>query len=427
MNIVKRTLTSAFMRQNATLFVGTLLVSILNYLYYPVLGRLLETSQFGEVQVLVSFFLQLMMLLMVLTQVTTNIVANYQDETKKQRVIFELEKLAFMVSLGLLAVGSLLSWQLMQALQFQSPIPFVILLLAFTVTIPFTFRSGFLRGQQKFYEVSIGSIIGSASKIVASAALVVIGFGTIGAIGGLVIAQLLALIYTIHRARLGGFKTPADASYFTLPNFKLIMPELKYFGLVLSGSLAITIMYSIDVILVKYYFTPEEAGLYAAVATIARILFFLTVSIAQVLMPAVKLRHTGKTNMKILQKSTLLVGAIGGGALIVITLFPQLTMQILMGEKYLTYAHLLPLLGLAVYILSLLNLFVTYHLALRHYGVGIVTVSGAIITYILMLLFHGSLQQVVSSLFFGSIITLCLLGIWVGSKALKQNNRRREV
>lgn len=205
MERLKRIHRSPFMRQNATLFVGTLLVSILNYLYYPILGRLLDLQDFGEVQVLVSFFLQLMMLLMVLTQVTTNIVANNDNNGEKQAVILDLEKLALWVSFGLFALGSLLSWQLMQALQFQSPWPFILLLLAFVVTVPFTFRSGYLRGKQKFFDVSVASLVGSASKIIASAGLVLVGFGTIGAIGGLVVAQLLALAYTIYRARHWGF------------------------------------------------------------------------------------------------------------------------------------------------------------------------------------------------------------------------------
>jgi O-antigen/teichoic acid export membrane protein len=47
---------SDFLRQNAILFVGSLAVSVLNYAYYPVLGRLLKVEEFGEVQVLISLF-----------------------------------------------------------------------------------------------------------------------------------------------------------------------------------------------------------------------------------------------------------------------------------------------------------------------------------------------------------------------------------
>jgi O-antigen/teichoic acid export membrane protein len=47
---------------NGIFFVGSLVASVLNYLYYPVLGRMLHPAAFGESQTLVSMFLQVAML-----------------------------------------------------------------------------------------------------------------------------------------------------------------------------------------------------------------------------------------------------------------------------------------------------------------------------------------------------------------------------
>ncbi|HSE61656.1 MAG TPA: oligosaccharide flippase family protein, partial [Candidatus Saccharimonadales bacterium] len=162
--IVRLVRSSDFLRQNAILFVGSLLVSALNYAYYPVLGRLLSVEEFGEVQVLVSLFLQLTLFLVVLGQVTVNIVANYKDVRAKHEIIFELEKLALLLSGAVFVIGALFSWQLRNALHFESAWPFIVLLLTLIASVPLAFRSAYLRGQKKFSQVSVANIIGAVGK-----------------------------------------------------------------------------------------------------------------------------------------------------------------------------------------------------------------------------------------------------------------------
>ncbi len=47
-----------FLRHNAIFWSASLFVSFLNYLYYPVLGRLLDPTSFGETQTIISIFTQ---------------------------------------------------------------------------------------------------------------------------------------------------------------------------------------------------------------------------------------------------------------------------------------------------------------------------------------------------------------------------------
>ena len=61
---------SRFLRHNSVFFISAVAVGALNYLYYPIMGRLLNTAQFGEVQTLISLFLQIAIFLSVLGLVT---------------------------------------------------------------------------------------------------------------------------------------------------------------------------------------------------------------------------------------------------------------------------------------------------------------------------------------------------------------------
>src|SRR5262249_32510346 len=77
--LARRALASPFLRHNAVYFAGSLLVAFLNYLYYPVLGRLLQPADFGEVQAVISLFLQAGVFLQVLGTVTVGVFKKYPD------------------------------------------------------------------------------------------------------------------------------------------------------------------------------------------------------------------------------------------------------------------------------------------------------------------------------------------------------------
>lgn len=164
-NLLRSARRSQFLKDNAVYLFGSIAVGAFNYLYYPVLGRLLAPSAFGEVQTLVSLFLQLGIFLSVLGLVTVNIVANYKDEAQRNALVLEFEKLAFVLSLGLLALTIIFQSKLQEFLQFESPWPFVILMLSLVATVPFTFRGAFLRGKKRFGVAAISNVLGAAGKL----------------------------------------------------------------------------------------------------------------------------------------------------------------------------------------------------------------------------------------------------------------------
>ena len=411
---------SSFVRHNAIFFAGSVGVGALNYLYYPILGRMLPPAAFGEVQTLVSFFLQLTIFLTVLGLVTTNIAANYENADERNRVIFDLERIALAVSLALLVVSVLARHQLQQFFRFDDSMPFVVLVLAVVVSVPFTFRGAFVRGRHGFGVASISNLIASGVKILFSAGLVAMGLGTVGAIWGVTAAQCAALIYIAYWARRMGLTRSDGAKWTSKPNMTLLVPELKYAGLVLVTSLIITLQFSIDILVVKHYFDARTAGLYAGIATVARIIFFLTGSISQVLMPMVKMKNTAAENRALFKKSFGLLLLTGVPALLIFVFLPGAIVHILMGGQYAEFASLLPLLSVAIFIVAFVNLVVSYYMALRHYAIALVVIAGAAITYILMYFHHATLREVIVSLLLGSLSMLVVgAGLLAGRRLLK--------
>lgn len=415
---------NTFLKHNVIFLFGALAIGGLNYLYYPIMGRMLAPDNFGEVQVLFSLFAQITIFLNVLSLLTVNIVVNYADEAKRNRIILELEKLSIGISAVLVLATILCGTVLQDFFKFASGLPFVMLVLAVLVSTPLMFRTGYLRGHKRFGLVVLAGILSSVFDIIFSIVLVKAGYGTTGAILGLALAQIIACGFAMYIARRHGFTESLRRNFWRLPDLKLILPELKYAGLVFVGSLAITGLYSIDTIAVKHYFDAHTAGLYAGIATIARIIFFVTASIAQVLLPSIKLQHSKAENQQVLLKSFIMLVVIGGVALVGCTVLSRFTIETLMGSTYLPYANLLPRLSLVVFIISLLNLFILYHIALRRYEIAAIVAVGVALTFGLLLLHHESLRAVVDSLLYGSLGLMALLGIWTASKSKHLSFRR---
>jgi O-antigen/teichoic acid export membrane protein len=349
-----------------------------------------------------------------LSLVTVTIVANATDDKQRNTLVLEFEKLGLVIGLVLLGMTLLFQSQLKAFLHFESSWPFVLLALSVVATVPFTLRGAFLRGKQKFGLASAANLAAAGAKLLASATLVALGLGTAGAIGGLVLAQSVACALVIGWTVRLGLRPAQTNRAGRLPDLRLLLPELKYALLVLVVSLVITVQYSIDIVVIKHYFDAHTAGLYAGIASAARIIFFLTASIALVLMPAVRLRNTAAENRTLLLKSLALFAALAVPALLLFMLFPKFIVGTLMGSSYEDMAGLLPRLSLAVFVISALNLFVAYYLALRRYGIAAVTVLGGLITYTLMLANHGSVTAVVNGLLIGSTVMFGLLLLWAG-------------
>jgi O-antigen/teichoic acid export membrane protein len=409
---------SAFIRHNAIFFVGSLGVGFLNYLFYPVLGRLLPPGRFGEVQTLSSLFAQVIIFLSVFGLLTVNIVVNYEDAARRNRVVMELERLAALLGLLLLGLTFVSDKALQHFFNFASAWPFPILALAVLVTVPLTFRSSYLRGVRKFGLTSAVGLLGSAADLLLAALFVILGWGTTGAILGLVGGQLVALAVAAMLARRQGFSESWRASLVRLPDIQLIRPELRYALLVLVGSLGMTGLYSLDIIVIKHYFDAHTAGLYAGISTVARIVYFLTASIVGVLLPAIKLQSKPRDNHLVLLKSLALMTVVGGGALLVFALAPRFIVSLLMGPKYLPLSPLLPRLSLLMFVISFVNLIVFYFIALRRYSIALVVIIGVVVTYYLLRVHHQTLAVVIDNLLYGCLSMMLLIGIWLGRKNL---------
>lgn len=412
--LTKRLSQDAFIKNNAIFFIGSMIVAVLNYAYHPIMSRLMSVEDFGEVQTLISLTYLTGIILMIFKIIAVNIISNHSDSSSDDHItlLSQLQKLSLYVIFIFAVAIIVVSPYLATLFHFNSIISFIPLSFILIVGVPFTFYDAYLQGSHHFTTTSIAGIITSGGRLLFAVILVLLGLRVFGAITAVALATLSALFYAISQTR-GKFRLSLKQKFsFSKP----LQKELSY-GILIFFSLGyITFLYTSDVLFVKHFFDPETAGLYSGIATIARIIFFATASVAGVLLPTIKINAPKGKNTEILLKAFAIISLLGIGILAFFFLFPTFVISFLIGGSYLPFAHLLPLAGVYIFLASLTNLFYSYFLALRDRSLVVISSIGFVVTTALVLFRHGSPSDIIVSYIAGSLLTILILSVYFGLK-----------
>lgn len=398
-----------FFRHNAIFFVGSLLVAVLNYLYHPIISRLLTVEQFGEVQGFLSIAVQLGVVAMVFGMVVMNIKTTTEDG-RHAHTISSIYSLGMLVSVVIALVILLLSSWLGAVFSLSEERGWWLVALAIILGMPRVFAKFHLQAEKKFGLVSGTELIVSGGKIVIALVLFWFGYDVLGALGGFVLAVLFGLLFmypfTQSALALRALHWPRLTPELT--------NELRYGGLVLMAVGFTTFLYTADILLMRYFFNDELSGQYAGIATVARIIVFATASVGSVLLAHVTRSKTEAENKQILKKGFIMTLAIGAGAVVVFSSFPHLVVGTLMGPQFLPLAWLLPLLSFAMLLVSVVNLMVMYFLALRRYSLIIAVILSISVIAGGVFLWHTTVTEILYVIVAGLIIASSFLSylIW---------------
>lgn len=380
------------------------------------MSRLMSVERFGEVQTIFSFVFLSGVILTVFYRIVLHITTNTDTEAPQKvsstispssaSTIPSLYTAAFVIHLPVILFLIIASPALSRFFAFETSWSFAVFALSLALAVPATFYGAYLHGRNEFTVLSVSQGIGAGGKLVFAVLLVLLGASVLGAVGALALASLMSVLYM--RAKSHGFTLHFVPFLHTLPALK---KEIPYGILVFLSLGLVTFLYSADVLIVKRLFSPEIAGTYSGIATIARIIFFATASIGAVLLSSIKIRNTTIENRAILKKAVIYVSVVGGGALLVFALFPVKIITLLIGAKYISMSPLLPLFSLSMFLISLLSLFVTYLLALRAPALLPISIIAFIAVGISILLNHATPACIVFDFAFATTLALILIAL----------------
>lgn len=375
----------------ALLFGGTTVVNAGNYAFNLVLGRWLGPAAFADASLIITLFLVVTFVAVALQTTAAKFTAAYiAADTAGQAGALRrwLGRYAWYAGLALAVVfgcGAPL-WQAF--FHTSSPWPFV----AFALGIPFYFAQGVdrgvLQGQTRFGALTLTYQAEMWARLLIAVGLVALGWSVFGAVVGLALSLAVAWVVALWTVRA----LPASG----------LLPEsergrvIQFAVPVVTALVGQILINNSDILLVKRFFSADEAGMYAALALIGRIVFFATWSIVTVLFPMVARRHQrGEPHRNLLYAGLGLVAAISGAIVAATLLAPELIVGVLFGPAYLSVAGLLAPYAVATALYALANVVINYRLSLDNGGGSLVALIAGVAQVLGLVLFHGSLYEVV--------------------------------
>jgi O-antigen/teichoic acid export membrane protein len=369
-------------------FSATLLGNFFNYLYHFVASRFLSPAQYGLLQsfVALNYFLAVLIATFSLT------VINQINTVKPKQLpaaINNLHRLALKLTLISWLIFLLLYPFIKTLLHLTNPYLFIVfslqLLFAFLPTLYFSI----LRAKLKFTSFSLASLASPFVKTLATFIFLFIGWQVLGAIAGLTLASLAgALLSYFLVKRLLPLK-------INQLKFKLNPKFWRFALLSLITTLALTSLYSSDILLVRYFLSPNQAGIYSAVSVLGKIILFVSATIYTVSFPIFNQPQPPARLKKSFQQAFLLVSAVGLTSLFIYHSFPQLIIHLLYGPTYAVAAQFLPGFALFMLIFVLFDLCLLLLLSLRQPASAYLAGLTALTQIILIIFRHPDLNSII--------------------------------
>lgn len=373
---------------------------LFGFFFHSYMGRNLGPEEYGSLDSLLSVFFIFLIPISTIQAVVARFSSVYTGKNRQGCIgllMSEGFKKLLVWGFGIFILFSIFSPVISDALRIQSVFPVILLGLATLLAFILPVSRGVLQGVQNFNHLGINI---SFEKIVLSiSGTVLIGFGLNGAIMSIILSQLFMLL--ISYVPLHVFKE--EKSKQNLKKAVIVTYSIPVF---ISLS-AIAIMSNIDMIIVKHYFDPVQAGGYAAIDIMGKVLFFLSFNIANVIYPKSSVLFIQKKeSVFLLKKGLLYMSAISFFTILIYAFFPENIMKIVFGAQYLGFVGLLAIYSAAMSILALVVVIVHYNLSTMN-SIHVKPLGFFMILEVMLLMFfHDSLVQVIVVMLISSLILL---------------------
>lgn len=403
---------NAFLKNSTILFVGTMVVNVLNYIFHLIVGRVVDPSAYGEIESLISLLTIISVPAGTLTLVATKYAADMKAAGNFQGTYLLSKYLTVRIlSYGIpLFLVALLFTPLVQGfLNIEKSIPILLLWCIMLFAFLSAATSGILTGWQKFSNTSIVGILSTILKLLAVLLLLKFGFAVSGVIGSYVLSTVfiyLANLFLLRRffqKNVSGERRDED---FSFPGIK------SYVAPAFFGTLSMAILGNADMIFAKHHLEASVSGEYGALSVAAKTIFFVTGVLTTVLfaMSAEESNHD-KKDSRTFHLAVWLTFLVVSGSIVFFSLFPEFIVTTLFGEKYRAVSHALPWFALAAGIYSLANLFLQYLLSLHETRITLffLALSGL---EMLALFFFGETFYAIIGITIAAQIVAAFLGFW---------------
>lgn len=394
---------------------GSMGANVINYLYHLLMGRSLGPVNYGVLASLYSIIYLVDIVPISCSVAIVKFISSSKNHSEAYSIYSSLKRFILLFSVIISSILLFLSPIIAKFLNISNfwMVALVSIILFFTMLI--LVNQAVLQGLLKFTGSVIPNFISSVAKLAIGLFLIFLGFSVLGAMWGVAIASILSYAYSVWYINRV-FPKRKTSEFKLKPFFKYSLP-------VLVQALAFTSIFTIDVILVKHFLAPFEAGIYAAISTLGKIIFFATSPIAATMFPIVSGRATrGEKYVKVSLASFAVTALIASIIVLFYWLFPNIAIGVLYGKAYLSASIELVWMGLFILFYTLSSLLVNFSLSLGKIKIVVFPAVIALIQIPALWFFHGGIRQVVQISLSLSIILFLMLSAYLGYNYLTVKN-----
>jgi len=389
--MLKKIFKSHFFKSSAIHTSSSFLVSILSYLFNLMVARGLSLGEYGEYMSAISYFAIFTIPYTALMAIIIKKIGQMPVDQRsacflsiKNYVFDNIKKQSLPIILLVALISIVLNQQANMSL---SAIVFIIIMVALSL-LGALYNSAF----QAFKAFSLYGalmILNTVLKI---------------SLGVLVIFLMpkLNLIYLVMIVT--SFAAFSLSKYIMKKKFvvKEIAISFKGIGFYLKKRtvliplltlLGVTAMAHIDVVLVKKYFDSDQAGLYAALALLSKIILYFAGPLAVVSYAFFTGSESKKHSSKILLITTITFVLIGLVSFAVYYLFPGLIIQVIYGSKFFAIESYVYLAGIFGALYALVNLYSQYYISQGSY-LGVISIFAALAQFISISIYHDNIVNI---------------------------------
>ena len=387
---------------SAVMIVGTNFANFVAYIYHLIIGRLLGPAEYGELAATLSALTLFSTAFSFFGLVITKFVAVSDNKNLGslyawflRRILIVGFSIGFLITLSTPLLANFLHIELATVLLI-GPTLFLFLLI-------FSIRS-FLQGLLRFTQVAILANVDLLGRLFLGLMFIYLGFKSFGAVLGLFISSILGVIWGYYYLR---DIRPRNKTV-KYNDSKKIMSYAFYVFLI---SIANNSFMSTDVMLAKHYLNAPDAGFYASLSTLGKIIFYAGGPVAAVAFPIIAKKYgQKKPYLSILILSFLMISILGIAILTLYYLLPELMVSVLFGSEYVEASKYLINFGIFILIFTLTTIITSFYLSVERVKIWIIPLIFAIVQIIGIVKYHKDILQIINvSIFSASFLLLSLI------------------
>ncbi|WP_370397975.1 sugar isomerase [Tenacibaculum dicentrarchi] len=369
--------------------ISVLLVNGGNYLYNLALGRFLGPAKFADAAIMITFLLVLSFIAMTFQLVTAKFSVLFEDVIFKN-FISKIYKNSAIIGVVLGILIMLFASELQFFFKTTSSSMFVVFGIGVPIYFLMSVNRGVFQGKKQLKKLSVTYQLEMISRLLI----------TFGLLYFLNIESSILIALGILCSFMFGlipfeFKNISFSKIVSLENTESKMVR-NFFIITAFYELTQIIINNSDILLVKHYFESYDAGLYASLALIGRVVYFIAWMFVMLLLPTVvQLKKEGKSTAPILLKYVGYIFIIATTIVTSCYFFPEQIIAILFGDEYMAITPLLWKYAIATGIFAISNIFAYYYLSLDKYIPVVISGLFGMLQIGLIILFHKNLEQVV--------------------------------